>query len=285
VTEAPSADQIRARVHDRWSAVADGWTRQREDFQRFAMPVSRWMLDAARLQPGHRVLELACGLGDTGLLAAELVQPGGDVLLSDVAEPMLEAARARAAEVGAGNVRFKTIDAEWIDEPAAAFDAVLCRWGYMFPADPESAFRETRRVLRSGGRVALAAWGPLEQNPLFGVIGRELLEQGLIDPPRPDEPGPGRFAPPGRLEQLLDGAGFDDIVVEPFGLEAEYDSTEAFWATHVDLSSGLREAIDLTDERGVEALREGIFRRLEPYREPDGSVRVPAVALVAAASA
>src|SRR3954465_6074149 len=65
--------------------------------QSWAMPVSRWMVDAIGPQPGHTVLELAAGPGETGLLAAELVQPGGTLICTDLAEPMLEVARQRAA--------------------------------------------------------------------------------------------------------------------------------------------------------------------------------------------
>src|SRR3954463_2048264 len=97
------AEAYRADARDRWEAAAAGWAHEREAFQRDAMEVSRWMLDAAELQPGHTVLELAAGVGDTGLMAAELVEPGGRAIITDNAEGMLEAARARAKEVGATN--------------------------------------------------------------------------------------------------------------------------------------------------------------------------------------
>ena len=136
------------------------------------MPVSMWMVDA--IQPaarGTRVLELAAGPGDTGFLAAELVQPGGTLITSDLAPEMLMVAQRRAEQLGLDNVRFKQIDAESsIDIEAASIDGVLCRWGYMLMADSETALRETRRVLKPGGRLALAAWTgpggePVERDP------------------------------------------------------------------------------------------------------------------------
>src|SRR5512132_67350 len=110
----------------RWEGVADAWKAKRAAFQRTAMPVSRWMVEAIHPQPGHTVLELAAGLGDTGLLAAELVAPAGEVIITDGAGAMVQAAREHAAEVGAGNVELRQMDAEWIDLPAASVDGVLC---------------------------------------------------------------------------------------------------------------------------------------------------------------
>ena len=110
-------------------------------------------MQAVAPQPGEKVLELAAGLGETGLLAAELVAPGGEVVISDQAEGMLEGARERAAELGIANVRFQVLSGEWIDLPIASVDIVLCRWGYMLMVDPAAALTETRRVLAPGGRL------------------------------------------------------------------------------------------------------------------------------------
>src|SRR3954464_221766 len=187
------AEAYRAESRERWEAAAAGWAREREAFQRDAMPVSQWMLDAAHLQPGHTVLELAAGPGDTGLMAAELVAPDGKAIITDNSEGMLEAARARAKEVGATNVEIRAMEAEWIDLPTASIDAVLCRWGYMLLADPEAALRETRRVLRPGGRVALAAWDGPEENPWLALMGKVMIEHGLVEPEPPDTPGPFAF--------------------------------------------------------------------------------------------
>jgi ubiquinone/menaquinone biosynthesis C-methylase UbiE len=149
-----------------WGAAAGGWEARADEMRRATMPVSSRMVDAIGPQPGHTVLELAAGAGDTGFLAAELIQPGGTLITSDFAPEMLSAAQRRAEALGIGNVRFRQIDAELpLDIEAASLDAVLCRWGFMLLSDPESALRETRRVLRPGGRLALAAWTGPEDNP------------------------------------------------------------------------------------------------------------------------
>ena len=108
----------------RWDSMAAGWKATRANFQRSMEPVSQWLVEAIHPQPGHSVLELAAGLGDTGLLAAQLVAPGGSVLLTDGSDKMVEAAREHAEEVGATNVELRTMQAEWIDLPTASVDGV-----------------------------------------------------------------------------------------------------------------------------------------------------------------
>ena len=88
---------------------------------------------------------------------------------------MITVAQARAERLGITNVRFRQIDAESIDQPAASLDGVLCRWGYMLMADGEAALRETRRILRPGARVALAAWTGPGENPWASLPARELV--------------------------------------------------------------------------------------------------------------
>jgi SAM-dependent methyltransferase len=280
------AEAYRAESRERWEAAAAGWAREREAFQRDAMPVSRWMLDAAHLQPGHTVLELAAGPGDTGLMAAELVAPDGKAIITDNSEGMLEAARARAKEVGATNVEIRAMEAEWIDLPTASVDAALCRWGYMLLADPEAALRETRRVLRPGGRVALAAWAGPDENPWFAVMGRIFLERGLMAPEPPDTPGPLAFARrPGLIEELLDAAGFDDIETDAVDFAFHAASLDEFWEQAIRRSGRFSTIVARLEPAEHYKLRDAVDAAFAPYVREDGSVAIPARALVAAAGA
>jgi SAM-dependent methyltransferase len=278
-------DEFRAGSRDRWEGAAPGWERRRESFQPATAIVSTWLVEHIEPQPGHTVLELAAGPGDTGLMAAELVQPGGRLISTDGSEAMVEVARRRAEELGVTNAEFKAMEGEWIDLPTASVDGVLCRWGYMLMLDPETALRETRRVLRPGGRVALAAWAAPEHNPHMVLAPGALAELGLSEPAAPGEPGPFAFAAPGHVEELLAATGFDDIEVEELELRFHHPSRDSVFETFADLSP-----LGAATLRGLSPADHTRFRdlldeRLEPFVRPDGSVELPGRALVAAASA
>ena len=157
---------------------------------RTTMPVSVWMVDALGLQPGHEVLELAAGTGEVGFLAAEQIAPAGTLISSDFAPEMITVAQARAEQLGITNVRFRQIDAESIDQPAASLDGVLCRWGYMLMADGEAALRETRRILKPGARRRAGGVDVRRaENPWASLPMGELVERGHVEPPEPGAPG------------------------------------------------------------------------------------------------
>jgi len=231
------------------------------------------------------VLELAAGPGDTGFLAAELIAPGGTLISSDVVEEMVDQARARAAELGIANVEFRTIDAEWIDLPTADLDGVLARWGYMLLADPATAFGETRRVLRPGGRVALAAWAGPQENPWAAVPFGELVATGAIEAPDLDAPNLFAFRDPQRIRDLLEGAGFTDIALDQVPIAFRFASLDDWWDTQLDMSTSLARGVGVLTPAQRDDLRDAIDARLAQYVADDGSVALPGLTHVAAASA
>lgn len=278
-------DAFRAASRGRWEGAAGGWAASREAFQRSATPVSDWLVDAIRPQPGHTVLELAAGPGDTGLLAAERILPGGKLVSTDGATAMVEVARARAEELGLGDVvEARAMEVEWIDMEAASVDAVLCRWGYMLVPDPETALRETRRVLRPGGRVAFAVWASAAENPWS--MGRRIVDLGFEEPSPPNTPGPFALGDPELVRELLYGAGWtDDIVIEALDFAFLAADADAWWAQQLDCSLALKGLVAKLSPAEHYRLRDAVEADLEQYALPDGTLRIPARTLVAAATA
>jgi SAM-dependent methyltransferase len=280
-------DDFRSRTRERWARSAAGWAARGDAFSAATMPVSTWLVDALEPQPGQTILELAAGTGDTGFLAAELVQPGGTVICSDFSPEMLTAAQERARRLGVRNVRFRQIDLEApLDQPAASLDGVLCRWGYMLLADPEAALRETRRVLRPGARVALAAWRGPEVNRWSSLAGAEIVARGLAPPLAPGEPGQFAWAAEGIVADQLEGAAFEDVEVEAIDFTMAFASPAEWWEHLESTSMRFADAMAGLDAGGRGALERALRAALAPTEvAPDGSLRFLASTWVARASA
>jgi len=123
------ADDYRQASLDIWDQMAAGWEADRREVWESSRPVAEWLVDALDPQPGETILELAAGLGDTGIAAASRLGPSGKLISTDFSVEMVDAARRRAEELGSPNVEFRTMDAERIDLADDSVDGVLCRWG------------------------------------------------------------------------------------------------------------------------------------------------------------
>jgi SAM-dependent methyltransferase len=273
--------EYRQESRRRWATTAAGWERHADALRRDTMPVTAWMLDAAQPQPGDTVLELAAGIGDTGFLAAELITPGGTLVTSDFVPEMLSAAQRRAEALGVENVRFRQIDAEAIDQPAASIDVVLCRWGYMLMTDGEAALRDTRRVLRSGGRLALAAWGAPEANPWSVLPVEELVARGRAEPAA-DGPGQFAWAAEGAVAENLETAGFVDYEVATVDFTLRYGSVREWWEMQAAMSMRVQDAVAGLSREEEDEILAGLERRAAEWAAADGSLTIPARTWVAA---
>jgi SAM-dependent methyltransferase len=279
------SDQFRVDSREGWEHAAKGWGKVADRIHDWAVGVSATMVDALAPQPGDLVLELAAGPGDTGFMAAELISPGGMLICSDGAEPMLEVARARAAEQHISNVEFRRLELEWIDMDTASVDSVLCRWGIMLIADPESAAREIRRVLRPGGRAAFAVWDLPERNPWTTIPRQVMVELGHAKPLDPEIPNQFSLAGDGVLVELLEGAGFLEVKVAPVAMQRTFATVDQYLAETAEMSTALGAALSSLGEAERAAVRDRVAELARPFTDDDGSLVLPGSSLVASASA
>jgi SAM-dependent methyltransferase len=193
---------------EQWNKDGAAWRRRTPFLERWYGEATRQMLDLARVQPGQRILDIAAGAGEPAVSAAERVGPGGYVLATDISEGIVELARQVALERGLKQIETRAMDGENPDLPDACFDAVLCRLGLMYMPHPVTALREWRRVLKPGGRVAVAVFSTPERNPWGAVPASIFRRRAELPPPLPGQPGPFSLGAPGMLESLFREAGF-----------------------------------------------------------------------------
>jgi ubiquinone/menaquinone biosynthesis C-methylase UbiE len=249
-----------------WQRMAEGWDRDRRWIWDVTHAVGEWMVEALDPQPGQTILELAAGAGDTGFAAAAIVGNEGRLISTDFAPNMVEAARAESQQLGLSNVEARVLDAERMDLEDDSVDGVLCRWGYMLMAEPEAALRETRRVLREGGRLALSVWAGPEGNPWASVPGRLLREQTGAPPPDPTAPGVFAMADPDRTRSLLTNSGLEVRRMEDVGVTWRFEDFDAYWAFLNEHAGAIAVAIAVLPEDDQRALRGRIEEAVEPYR-------------------
>ena len=233
------------------------------------------LLTALDPQPDDTVLDLAGGTGD---LVEALGSRVARVIATDLSPVMVEAARTRGVE----NAEHRVMDMQSIELPDASVDAVVSRFGYMLVPNPALALRETRRVLRSGGRLAFATWAPAKQNPWATAYGPVLIERGLQEPPVPGEPGQFALGEADQIDALVRNAGFAGIAVEEVPVEYRFSVWDDYRRLISSLAASLRAVLEQLDP-GVRAeVDEAACARLETFRGEDGYV-IPGLALVTSA--
>ena len=261
-------------IRQRWREAAPRWRRNGTIVREMTVPVSRAMVEAARPAPGERWLDVASGLGDPATDVAARVGPTGRVVMSDVAYEMA----AAASENLAGKATVVTAAAEALPfQPA--FDGLTCRFGVMFFADPARALDELRHSLKPGGRAVFAVWGAPERNPFFSQVTAAVRAVVPEAPePDPDDPHGFRYAPPGKLGDLLRSSGWVDVAERtlPFVMRGSIDRG-GFWSFLVSLSADMERMIEELPEERRTRLREGVEQRVAPYFHA-GESRFPAEA-------
>ena len=221
-----------------WAAIAEKF----DLWLPHLAPVGESLLQVLNARPGERILDLGSGTGEPALTLARELRGHVDITGIDSAAPMVAVARDKVAREGLQNVRFETMRAEDLEFPDDSFDRALSRFGVMLFDDPLRGTREMRRVLKSGGRFAIAVWStPETMRTLYWsyqVFGNRLPPE--LAPPLPKVTSLGGA---GVLNELLHLAGFSQFEISAYTFHYQFASFDAYWDI-VEASDILRQQYD-----------------------------------------
>ena len=248
-------------MSEQWQALAPRWERGRDLLWRGTRPVSEWLVARLEPRPGQTILELAAGTGETGMLAAPLLGPGGRLITSDREPAMVEAAKRLAGERGITNAEFRVLDAERLELAAASIDGVLNRFGYILKGDPPAALAEIRRVLRPGGRLAFSVWAERARNPWMTVPAEAMVERGHLKPQSGEESRLSAKRNPETITLLLSEAGFAEPEIEELELAYRFADAEELWFFVSELRGPVALALAGLPEQERSEVRAEVERR------------------------
>lgn len=267
--------QYKAGQKESWSNVAAGWEKWWPTMEASARPASERLVELAQLGPGHHVLDVATGIGEPAVTAAQTVGPAGHVIATDQAPGMLAIARKRASGLGLTTIEFREMDAEALDFPEQSFDAILSRWGLMFLPNLPEALHRMHRQLKRGGRLAAAVWGLPPKVPFISLALNMVRKQLQAPPPPPGTLGPFSLADVTILERALTRAGFSDIRSEPLVLTFEWASAEDYTRFQQDIAAPIVELVSKEAPARQAEVWRAITDAARQYAGTDGQVRMP----------
>lgn len=249
-------ERFREKLREEWTdeQTVGAWRKWNDRMAEFTREATAAVLEAAHLRPGMQVLDLASGVGDPALSIAQAVGPSGHVTATDLGPGMIAFAEELAKKKGLRNIEFRVADVEALPFPDGSFDVVSCRFGVMFFPEQVKAFRECRRVLQPGGRVAFVVWGKREQ-PFLGTTVGVLMRYVEAPPPDPDAPHAFMFGERGLLRRRLEEAGFSDVREEVRTVTGRWKGTpEEYWQQFTEVAAPFRPLVaKLTPETRAKA--------------------------------
>jgi len=256
-----------------FDATAAAYDRRVGRWSRLYIPA---LVEAARIMPGDRVLDVATGTGEAAIAGAAAAGPSGRVIASDISLPMLLAAKRKVPD---GPVAVVAMNGQGLACRDESVDALICQLGLMFFPDVGRGLQEFRRVLRVGRWMAACVWSAPERAPFVSVFSDTMVRH--VPAKREEILAWTSLADTDRLHRLLTGAGFRDVSITPETRPISFDSFEEYWepieaggsstaALYKDLPEALRDTV-----------REEVRARMKRY-ESGGRLLLNSETLLAA---
>lgn len=274
----PQLEQIREQQKETWNKFSPGWRKWDAFTMDWLKPMGEEIIRSLKLKETDTVLDVAAGTGEPGLTIATIVKKG-KVIITDLAEGMLEVARDNASKKGITNYETIACDVSELPFETETFDAISCRFGFMFFPDMLMAAKEMARVLKPGGRIAAAVWSVPEKNVWITATMGTINKNMQLPAPPPGAPGMFRCGNPGFLADLFKQAGLKNVSEKEITGKLNAGSKERYWSFINEVAAPVVAAMSKADDTMKEKIKKEVFQLLD-QQYPDQKAAIDYGALV-----
>lgn len=279
MTDTISDNPENVQTEDWAGEMGKKWLNNLSRFEGMIEPIGDALLTRANYSAGESVLDIGFGGGATTIALAEAVAPTGKVMGVDISPDLADAARDRAKKAGVSNAQFTCADAATVQLENAPYDRLFSRFGSMFFDEPKIAFTNLHSLLRRGGRIDLAVWGPPRDNLWMMEMMTVVKSHVEVPPAIPRAPGPFAFEDLEYLNEILTGAGFSDVSVDSYEGLQPVGGPRATPQEAVDFALTSMAAGRLLKEKGDDVFREareGLVTLFEKHHVSNSGVMMKA---------
>lgn len=271
-------EQIREQQKEAWNKFSPGWKKWDELTMDFLKPMGDEIIRLLKPKGNETVLDVAAGTGEPGLTIAGML-PKGKVIVTDLAEGMLEVAKENAMKRGIKNFETRACDVCEMPFADNTFDAISCRFGFMFFPDMLMAAKEMVRVLKPGGRMATSVWNVPEKNfwvtAIMGTINRNMN----LPPPPPEAPGMFRCAKEGLMNDLLKQSGLKNIFQKEVTGKINCGTVDTYWNFMSEVAAPVVAALSKADDAMKAKIKKEVFETVR-QKYPGENISIDASAMV-----
>lgn len=275
-----SQEEIREQQKQSWNKFSGGWKKWDSLTMDFLKPMGTEII--SRIKPSGKdiVLDIAAGTGEPGLTIAAMLD-GGKVMLTDLSEQMLTITNENAKRKGIKNIETKACDVCELPFDDNSFDAVSCRFGFMFFPEMQLAAGEMFRVLKPGGKIATSVWDIPEKNfwvtAMMGTIGKNIELPQTVS----GAPGMFRCCKPGLMKDIFEKAGFKNIAEKEVPTKLNAGTADTYWNMMTEVGAPIVAALSKADDKLREKIKTEVFELINQRYPDDVSIDASAIVISA----